>query len=248
MNLKSVQCAAVSVAALSIIGVAKGSVVLDAEYAVRWDPAVSQINTAESVVELFVPGRAADNKDEYAITYLGVKQPTDLPEGMTLIVRERKKKNKIESTVKYRSRIDFQEIREKLAHRFSAGVEDVERKYEVDVSFVDEQKEIKAYSLSYVSDMTYALMPAYADAQRSAEKKMQRLTIKNFKSADGVARKLKIEYWDLGGDGKKLLEVSMPGMDDEQSRSFFKSEVLAPLLAKGVQPIERSKSELGATE
>lgn len=220
---------------------------LNAEYAVRWDPAVSQLNTAESVVEIFTPGRRADDEDNYTITYLDVKQPADLPQGAVLIVRERKKKSKMESTVKYRSRTDFYGEREKLGHGFSGDLAKVESKYEVDVSFADSGNPVKAYSLSYTSEEMNALA-FYAGAGRSAEKKMRRLTIKNFKNTDGMARKLKIEYWELGAGGKKLLEVSMPGLDDEQSRDFFQSEVLKPLLAQGICPIERSKSELGAKE
>ena len=56
--------------------------------------------------------------------------------------------------------------------------------------------------------------------------------------------KLKIEQWKMA-DGSTLLEASRPGRHDAASMRAFEREVLKPLLALKVQPLERSKSALG---
>ena len=56
--------------------------------------------------------------------------------------------------------------------------------------------------------------------------------------------KLKIEEWKMA-DGSVLLEASRPGKHDAASMRAFEREVLKPLLALKVQPLERSKSAIG---
>jgi hypothetical protein len=56
--------------------------------------------------------------------------------------------------------------------------------------------------------------------------------------------KLKIEQWQMA-DGSTLIEASRPGRHDEASMRVFEREVLQPLLALQVQPLERSKSAIG---
>ena len=60
------------------------------------------------------------------------------------------------------------------------------------------------------------------------------------------AGKLKIEEWDLPG-GVTLLEVSRNGSNSEDDLESFQRDVVDKLLAAGVQPSDRSKTEIGSS-
>ena len=60
------------------------------------------------------------------------------------------------------------------------------------------------------------------------------------------AGKLKIEEWHLPG-GVILLEVSRNGSNTKDDLESFRSDVVDKLLAAGVQPSDRSKTEIGSS-
>jgi hypothetical protein len=55
----------------------------------------------------------------------------------------------------------------------------------------------------------------------------------------------KIEAWHLPG-GSVTLEVSRKGSDADLDLKAFQKEIAGPLLAAGIKPSDRSKTELGS--
>jgi hypothetical protein len=55
----------------------------------------------------------------------------------------------------------------------------------------------------------------------------------------------KVERWRMP-NGQTTLEVSWDGRDDPADFERFEKQVVAPLIARGIRPIDQSKTEMGS--
>jgi len=112
-----------------------------------------------------------------------------------------------------------------------------DRKDEADVTFIGGGQVLTAFSRS--CDVNSHDLDMQPPAALQARLKGCKSTMTRLR-----AGKLKVEQWQMA-DGSTLLEASRPGQHDEASMRAFERELLQPLLALKVQPLERSKSAIG---
>jgi hypothetical protein len=205
-----------------------------AEYAVRWSPSSGGPRDVGGVMKAL--GLEGGEVSKFRIQYHDVRLPAGAPSGAAAIARERERASKVETTWKYRG-----------ASPFDAGTEHTwmcpllgkaQRKDEVDVSMLAGGETRRAYSRSCTVKGAYSgsLPSALQGAQVGCSSRMERQ-----ESADG---RYKVERWRLS-NGQRLLEVSWSAGDTDVDLADFRRRVVEPLVSAGVQPLDRSKTELG---
>ncbi|MGJ7507379.1 hypothetical protein [Variovorax sp. GT1P44] len=206
----------------------------EAEYALRWEPTDGGPRSVEEVAAVLKlpPGK----QKQFEVRYFTVAQPSGLPPGASVIVRERSSDGETESMYKLRSEAPMQgdAVTESLRCGFPAATE---RKSEVDVGWSAEGVPRKNYSLSCTADgLVGTVKPPNLEAQPTGcSSKVLR------QEAKGV----KIERWTLP-DGTLALEVSWNGKNRPKDLDRFTDRIVRPLLGQGVKPLRESKTELGS--
>jgi hypothetical protein len=206
----------------------------DAEFAVRWDPRQGGPATPEEAMRELKP--KAGQTSRFEIEYFDFTPPGDLPPGFDPILRKRISGGQTELTFKLRGAVPLPPHPALKQWDCPLG-KTRDRKDEVDLSFLAEGQVATAYSRSCSLEAEGAALqpPAALQARpRGCASTMTRLR----------AGKLKIEEWRLA-DGSVLLEASRPGRHEARSVQAFERQVLKPLLALKVQPLQRSKSAIG---
>jgi len=205
-----------------------------AEYALRWAPADGGPGSIEEVATLLrLP---AGKHKNFEVRYFSTAQPSDLPPGASVIVRERSSGSRTESMYKLRSAAPLQvnEVGTALRCAFPSATK---RKSEVDVGWTAEGALKKNYSYSCTADglVSTVAPPGFETRPTGCSSKVLRMETKD----------VKIERWSLPG-GALALEVSSNGEDTPKDLDRFTSRVAQPLLARGVKPLQESKTELGS--
>ena len=205
-----------------------------AEFAVRWDPRQGGPATpADALHELRLKASAPSH---YEVQYFDFIAPAGLPEGFDAILRKRLTGGEAELTFKLRGHAPLP-VQPTLKHWDCPLGPVKERKDEADVTFVAAGRTMTAYSRSCSIESRQADIAPPAALQ--ARPKGCGSTMTRLRSG-----KLKVEAWKMA-DGSVLLEASRPGQHDDASMRAFERQVLQPLLALKVQPLERSKTALG---
>jgi hypothetical protein len=206
----------------------------DAEFAVRWDPRQGGPATPEDTMrELRL---TVDERSQAKVEYFEFTPPPGLPEGFTPILRQRTSGPSHELSFKLRGSQPLPDTPTLKHWDCPLGPTD-DRKDEVDVGFVAADRTMIAYSRSCDLNTRDAAAPPPA---LKARPKGCASTMTRLRSG-----KLKIEEWRLA-DGSVLLEASRPGKHNAKSTRAFEHDVLKPLLALKIQPLERSKSAIGS--
>jgi hypothetical protein len=206
----------------------------DAEFALRWDP--RQGGPATPQQALHELGFKPSKPRRFEVQYFEFTPPAGVPAGFDAILRQRIGDGEAELTFKLRGEAPLP-AQPALRHWDCPLGATRERKDEVDITFVAAGRVRTAHSrsCSIESKNTGLLPPPALQARpKGCGSTMTRLQ----------SGKLKVEEWRLA-DGSTLLEASRPGRHTEASMREFEQEVLRPLLALKVQPLERSKSAIG---
>lgn len=218
----------------SLAAASAQSAAQDAEFAVRWDPRQGGPATPQQALhELRLKASAPRG---FEVHYFEFTPPAGLPPGFDPILRKRISGGEAELTFKLRGDAPLP-VHPGLKQWPCPLGATKDRKDEVDLTFVEAGRVLKAYSRSCsVESKDLGLLPPAALQARpkGCASSMTRLQ----------SGRLKIEEWRLA-DGSTLLEASRPGKHTEASMREFERQVLQPLLALKVQPLERSKSAIG---
>jgi hypothetical protein len=206
----------------------------DAEFAVRWDPRQGGPATPQDTLRELRLKAAAPSFFE--IQYLDFTPPAGLPEGFDAILRKRLTGGQAELTFKLRGSQPLP-AQPPLKHWACPLGDTNDRKDEADVTFIAAGRTLQAFSRSCSIESRDADLQPPAALQ--AQPKGCGSTMTGLRSG-----KLKIEEWKMA-DGSVLLEASRPGKHTEASQRAFERQVLRPLLALKVQPLQRSKSAIG---
>ena len=208
-----------------------------AEYSVRWDPA--QGGPASAADALKALQLRSTERSEYAVQYYEVNAPDALPPGFDAIMRKRHSADEAELTFKLRGHVPLSG--QPALNQWTCPLPAPhKRKDEADVTFMGRDDTRKAWSRSCShasADLQLQLPAALAAQPKGCPSTMLRLE----------AGKLKVEQWRMA-DGSTLLEASRLARDTAGDRAAFRDKVLAPLLAQGIQPIDRSKSMIGGAQ
>ncbi len=207
---------------------------MDAEFAVRWDPKQGgPASPQDALRELHLK---AGKPQHFEVQYFEFTPPTGAPAGFDPILRKRISHGKAELTFKLRGDAPLP-AQPKLKQWACPLGATRDRKDEVDVTLLGTGHGLTAHSRSCsIESRDLALQPPAALQARpkGCGSTMTRLS----------AGKLKLEQWQLA-DGTTLIEASRPGKHTQASMHAFEREVLKPLLALKVQPLQRSKSAIG---
>lgn len=221
-------------AALAVPSLPASAAAPDAEFAVRWDPRQGgPVTPQDALRELHLKASAPSH---FEIQYFEFTAPVGLPAGFDAILRKRLTAGEAELTFKLRGGAPLPAQPSLKVWPCPLGPTK-DRKDEADITFVEAGRRIEAYSRSCSVESRSADIQPPAALQ--ARPKGCGSTMTRLRSG-----KLKIEEWKMA-DGSTLLEASRPGKHDEASIRAFEREVLKPLLALKVQPLERSKSAIG---
>ena len=197
-----------------------------AEYAVRWDP--SQGGPANVRELLAFLGASPGGGQAYEVRYFDLPRPDGAPASATPILRLRiADGGDAEVRLKYRTD-------QPLEGRW--GCPDgarFEKSEEVDVTFTAGATPVRMYAYSCTVDAKAP--PAFLGATpKSCAARMVR-----YKHGDD-----KIEEWTLPGGGVRL-EVSRTKSGNTKHEKKFR-ELVDRLRARGVKPLDESKTELGS--
>ena len=197
-----------------------------AEYAVRWDPAQGGPGSARELLTFL--GASGSGGQAYAVRYFDFPRPASAPPDATPILRLRTPENgKAEVRLKYRT---DQPLRDSWACPDGARFKKSE---EVDVVFGSAAKpaRVYAYSCTHNGKAPPGILGA---TPKSCAARMVR-----YQHAGD-----KIEEWTLPG-GAVRLEVSRTVSNDAEHEAKF-GELVERLRARGVKPLDESKTELGS--
>ena len=210
------------------------SAAMDAEFAVRWDP--KQGGPASPQDALRELRLKAGKPQHFEVQYFDFTPPSDVPAGFDPILRKRISGGEAELTFKLRGGAPLPaQPTLKQWHCPLGATKD--RKDEVDLTLLGAGQALTAHSRSCsIESRDLGLQPpaALQPKPKGCGSTMTRLN----------AGKLKVEEWRLA-DGTVLIEASRPGKHTPASQRAFEREVLKPLLALKVQPLQRSKSAIG---
>src|SRR5437868_11477612 len=206
-----------------------------AEFAVRWDPSEGGPRSMEEVVALLALPHG--KRKAFTVRYFSVVQPTDLPPGTRAIARERSFGQRTEAMYKLRSDVPFPASGPLAAWRCPFEPY-TKHKTEIDIGFTAEGLPQKSHSRSCDAGGSLAnVLPARFEA-------------KPFGCSSQVLRieadHIKIERWTLPR-GELSFEVSWNGDDTDADLRTFTRRVVTPLLARDIQPLRTSKTELGSS-
>ena len=202
-----------------------------AEYAMRWDVTEGGPRTAKKALEVL--DKKADETVDYKIRYFDFTPPEETPAGFSPILRQRKSEKKHELTFKYRGGHPLPDWDCPLSSKPD------ESKGEVDVSILAGglTKRSFSYSCTLESKNSAVKPPRELEAEpKDCSNRMKRLK----------AGKLKVEEWRLPG-GITLVEVSRTGSNTPADLESFQRDVVDKLIAAGVKPSDRSKTEIGSS-
>ena len=206
----------------------------DAEFAVRWDPRQGGPATPQDALRGLRLKASAPSYFE--VQYFDFSAPAGLPAGFDAILRKRLTAGEAEITFKLRGSTPLP-ARPTLKQWDCPLGATKDRKDEADVTFIEAGRTITAYSRSCsIESRDVDIQPP---AALQAQTKGCGSTMTRLRSG-----KLKVEEWKMA-DGSVLLEASRPGKHDEASLRAFERQVLKPLLALKIQPLQRSKSAIG---
>ena len=196
-----------------------------AEYAVRWDPAGGG---PASVAELLsFLGASKTEGRRYEVRYFDFPAPAGAPAGATPILRQRVAEDgEAEIRLKYRSP---QPLPAAWACPDGARFQKSE---ETDVTFAASGP---SRSFAYSCSLDAPSPPAFLAA---APKPCSARMVRYEHGGD------KIEEWTLPG-GAVRLEVSRTGPNDAKHATKF-GRLVDRLRARGVKPLDESKTELGS--
>jgi len=226
--------AGIAWALLALLALPAHAAAPDAEFAVRWDPRQGGPATpADALRELRLKASAPRY---FEVQYFDFSVPAGLPAGFDPILRKRLSGGEAELTFKLRGHAPLP-AQPPLKHWDCPLGPTQECKDEADITFVEAGRTITAYSRSCSLESRQADIEAPAALR--ARPKGCGSTMTRLRSG-----KLKVEEWKMA-DGSVLLEASRPGKHTEASMRSFERQVLQPLLALKVQPLERSKSAIG---
>jgi len=222
MRIGALLFAAVLVPASVVTGAEPGRV----EYAVRWDPAQGgPANVRELLAFLGAPEGGGHAQE---VRYFDLPSPEGAPAGATPILRQRiAEGGDGDVRLKYRTE-------RPLEQRWGcpAGAP-FEKSEEVDVTFAAGAVPVRMYAYSCTLDAKAP--PAFLGATpKSCAARMVR-----YKHGDD-----KIEEWTLPGGGVRL-EVSRTTSGKAKHETKFR-ELVERLKARGVKPLDESKTELGS--
>ena len=206
----------------------------DAEFSIRWDPVRSGPATPEAVLQAL--GRKPGKRSRFEVQYFDISTPADAPPGFDPIMRKRTSGKTAELTYKLRGGKPWPEPTP-LKHWPCPLLSPIERKEEADIAFLGAEQTHKVWSRSCSHSsrqLDIAVPPALSPQPNSCRSTMTRLK----------SRDLKVEAWQLP-DGSQLLEVSRAGRDTPADSAAFRDQVVKPLLARQVMPLQRSKSARG---
>jgi hypothetical protein len=205
----------------------------DAEFAVRWDPAQGGPRDARAAARAL--GWRVRREESLRVRYYDAATPlADVPPGAQVVLRERRRKQGVELTLKYRSERAMTAL--PALDRWACPLgRKAEVKDEVDVSFDASASPGRAYSrscsLERVADAA-AVAARLGARPQPCESDVLRLRADPFK----------IEEWHLP-DGGRLIEVSRNGRDSEKAAARFAREVVLELTSRlGAKPIASSKT------
>jgi hypothetical protein len=215
-------------AAAACVAAAPLSPVRDAEYAVRWDPRQGGPPTPEAALRGLKLEASAPSRFE--VQYFDFAAPPGLPPGHDAILRRRIGNGETEWTFKLRGSQPPPAAPALRDWPCPLGATK-DRKDEADVGFIGAGQVHTTYSRSCSHGQPAAALKARPKGCAGT-------------MARHRAGKLKLESWRMA-DGSTLLEASRPGRHDHKALQAFERQVLKPLLALGVQPLQRSKSAIG---
>ena len=214
-----------SAAAMVVLAGAKcGPAKLEAEYAVRWDPAEGGPRTPTEVARLLGLHDAVETS--FDVRYYDAPAVASAPDSARTIMRERVRQGGApELIVKYRRGTP-------ITGALTCPLEpEATPSAQVDVGFGADDSVIRVYS--YTCELSgESFPPALHAVPRPCTIEVTRA------SAEGV----KIESWSLAGGGA-LLEVSRVGRDSDKELGKFR-RVVEKLTAAGVRPTMRSKTDI----
>ena len=205
---------------------------MDAEFAVRWNPSVGGPKSARQVLDLL--GLKQDDKDEYeAIRYYDPTKPVQKAPGVNVILRERVKKKKADLTFKLRS---AQQLAAASPDWCPLGPKAV-AKEEIDVSVFSagEPKEAHSRSCKLDVDRGASFPDALGAKLKGCQSKMIRLQ----------SGPVTIEEWKLP-NGSTVLELSKTGKYTTAELATFRDGMVAVVTKAGAKPLDRSMSEVGS--
>ena len=199
-------------------------VITEVEYAIRWNPRDGGPQTAAEVLKSL--GKKPKAAVNYSVRYFDLPRPASAPEGTSVILRQRSKSGgKTQIRLKYRRP-------EPLTSEWECPADEFEKSSERDVTWLGQgQKTSFSYSCSLKAESPPAELAA---RPKPCVAQMTRY------EADGW----KVEEWRLAG-GQTLLELSRQEQDGPAGRVRFQG-LVDQLLASGVRPFDRSKTELGS--
>jgi hypothetical protein len=196
----------------------------EAEYAIRWDSREGGPETAIDVLQWL--GKSSKSPERYTVRYYDLPRPPSAPESAGIILRQRAKQGgKTQIRLKYR-------LERPLYSGWECPSDDFEKSSELDVTWLELGQKV---SYSYACSLKEASPP---DALKATPKPC--VAEMNRYEADGF----KIEEWLLP-DGQRLLEISRNAEDGVSKRQSFQV-LVDQLMARGVHPADRSKTELGS--
>jgi hypothetical protein len=196
----------------------------EAEYAIRWDSREGGPGTAMDVLQWL--GKSSKSPERYTVRYYDLPRPPSAPESAGIILRQRAKQGgKTQIRLKYR-------LEKPLNSGWECPSDDFEKSSELDVTWLELGQKV---SYSYACTMKEETPPAALKATpKPCVAEMTRY------EADGF----KIEEWLLP-DGQRLLEISRNAEDSVSKRQSFQV-LVDQLMARGVRPADRSKTEFGS--
>lgn len=200
----------------------------------RWDP--GQGGPASAAEALKALKLRVTERSEYTIEYFDVTPSEALPPGFSAIMRRRLSGDEAELTLKLRGTARLPD-KPSLKHWACPLPRPQKRKDESDITFMGPEDTRKAWSRSCShesADRQLQVPAALAARPKGCTSTMTRLE----------AGKLKLEQWRMG-DGSTLLEASRVARDTPADLAAFRNTVVAPLLASGIRPLDRSKSAIG---
>jgi hypothetical protein len=214
-------------------GAARGAAP-QAEFSIRWDPARGGPASPEAVLDAL--GRKPGKRSHFEVQYFDITRPADAPAGFDAILRKRSHGRTVQLTFKLRGGTPWPEP-SSLQQWHCPLPAPNDRKEEADIAFLGAEQTHKAWSRSCSHDSRQPdiALPAALQAQPNS----CRSTMTRLKSGD-----LKVEAWQLP-DGSRLIEASRAGRDTPADHDAFRDQVVRPLLARQVLPLQRSKSALG---
>lgn len=204
-----------------------------AEYAIRWNAADGGPATAEAALAAL--GLEARITEEVTVEYLRIQRPHDAPEHFTATLRERKKgATSYDLTFRYRP----EEGHDAPLATWKCPLPDAKENEEADVTFLagGATKRVCSHGCKVERKGEPVPIPAALHAERTGCAN----TVARLESDDFT-----IEEWHLAG-GLVMVEVAWKGVDGAEDRDAFRHDVVDVLVAAGVKPLDRSKTDAGA--